>query len=223
MDRNTLRLPGELLLSLARRLFPPDTVSALFAPAVADLQHEWQQTEPRTWGRRITLLRGYLAVARLLFVAPFRTSRPGVSLPAGHLRLVDPPDRGTLVAGVVMWVLLLGSMWSLVGSFVLVIAAGTIVTAAGIHLWQCRQTGRVGSRAEALPNRPEINFAAIPVNGNMAGLLVVIGSLAVIAAGLPALGLFLLIAALSGAVLATALRVWHLAHPASCPNSILAR
>jgi hypothetical protein len=168
-------------------------------------------------------LRGYLAITRLLIVAPFATPGPVASVPAAGLSIADASDRGTLGMGVVLWVLLLGSMWSLVGNFVIVIAAGTVATAIGIHRWHCRHTGRHGIVTPGLPRRPEINFAAIPVYGNMAGLLVVIGSLAVIAAGLPALGIFLLMAALTGAGVATALRAWHVAHPAGCPNSIVRR
>ena len=217
-------LPGTRLIEVARALFSEETIRALFEPAIADLQHEWQQTAPGSWQRRLTLLRAYRSYFRLLLVAPF--AGPPVASTASDGRMlaaVDRPNGDALGKVLLMWALLLASMWTLYGTFVIVLAAGSLATAAVVHLWNCRHAGRNGLGSSPLPGRPEINFAAIPVYGNMAGLLVVVGSLAVIAAGLPVLGLFLLLAALSGAAVATALRAWHLAHPASCPNSIVAR
>jgi hypothetical protein len=226
MTRNgRTSLPGTRLLEVARALFSEETIRVLFEPAIADLQHEWRQTAPGSWQRRFTLLRAYRAYLRLLLIAPF-AGRTVVSSTAPHGRLLAVVDRrndDALGKVLLMWALLLASMWSLFGTFVIVLAAGALATAAVLHHWHCRYAGRNGLGAGPLPGRPEINFAAIPVYGNMAGLLVVVGSLAVIAAGLPVLGLFLLLAALTGAAVATALRAWHLAHPASCPNSIVAR
>jgi hypothetical protein len=139
------------------------------------------------------------------------------------LAVVNRRNDDALGKVLLMWALLLASMWSLFGSFVFVLAAGALATAAVLHQWHCRHAEQNGVGSGALPGRPEINFAAIPVYGNMAGLLVVVGSLAVVAAGLPVLGLFLLLASINGAAVATGLRAWHVAHPASCPNSIVAR
>jgi putative ABC transport system permease protein len=162
-------MPGTRLLAVARALFSAEKTRALFEPAIADLQHEWRQTAPGSWQRRLTLFRAYRAYLRLLLVAPFagRTLASSTAPHGSLLAVVNRRNDDALGKVLLMWALLLASMWSLFGSFVFVLAAGALATAAVLHQWHCRHAEQNGVGSGALPGRPEINFAAIPVYGKV--------------------------------------------------------
>ncbi len=68
-------------------------------------------------------------------------------------------------------------------------------------------------------DRVQINFASVPVAANIAGLIFVVGSIAVVLAGLPPARWFFFAAALGGIVIAAVLLAWHRLHPSSGPAS----
>ncbi len=62
-------------------------------------------------------------------------------------------------------------------------------------------------------SRVQINFASVPVAANVAGLIFVVGSIAVVLAGLPPARWFFFAAAVGGIVIAGLLLAWHRLHP----------
>jgi hypothetical protein len=60
---------------------------------------------------------------------------------------------------------------------------------------------------------PQINFSSTEVAGNVGGLIFVVGSVFIVAVGLPPTILFLFAATVTGCFLAWALVVWHGSHP----------
>jgi hypothetical protein len=60
-----------------------------------------------------------------------------------------------------------------------------------------------------MPLHPGINYSRVPIGGNVAGLLFVIGSIVVILLGLPELRPFFIWAGTIGVVLGVALILWN--------------
>jgi hypothetical protein len=90
--------------------------------------------------------------------------------------------------------------------------------------WYCRHLG-MGGADRAQLRSPEINFASIPVGSNAGGLIVVIGSTAILLAGIPELRPFFLMAVGGGLLAAPAILKWRSSHPFSAvpPNTIASR
>ena len=86
--------------------------------------------------------------------------------------------------------------------------------AIAIHLWYARHPSDVPIPDE--PQRtatPQINFSSTEVAGNIGGLIFVVGSVFIVAIGLPSVIWFLFAATTLGCVVAWALVAWHTKHP----------
>ena len=59
----------------------------------------------------------------------------------------------------------------------------------------------------------QINFSSTEVAGNIGGLIFVVGSVFIVAIGLPSVIWFLFAATIAGCILAWALVTWHTRHP----------
>ncbi len=62
-------------------------------------------------------------------------------------------------------------------------------------------------------DRVQINFSSVPVAANVGGLIFVVGSVAVVLAGLPPARWFFFAASIGGLVVAAVLLAWHRLHP----------
>jgi cell division protein FtsW (lipid II flippase) len=71
------RLPGERLLSMARRLFARELVTRTIEPPLADMQAEWlaARAEGRRWGAWLARLRGYWDVLATVSLVVFEDRR----------------------------------------------------------------------------------------------------------------------------------------------------
>ena len=93
------------------------------------------------------------------------------------------------------------------------------VTAAGamfailIHAWYARHPSEVPIPTEPQRRSPQINFSSTEVAGNIGGLIFVVGSVFIVAIGLPSVIWFLFGATIAGCFLAWALVAWHTKHP----------
>ncbi len=89
--------PGDRLRSIASSVFRPEEMERIIDPAVADLQCEWGEAaaQGRRWQARLVLLRGYLALGRVVlrlgtrYACDPRAANPGAELArAGLLALL---------------------------------------------------------------------------------------------------------------------------------------
>ncbi len=114
--------------------------------------------------------------------------------------------------------LLLHALWPFFGTFI----AGTL--AAGLPLsivlrrWHDDHPARVCSRADS--RRPEINISAVPIGGDLGGLLVTLGCVALVLVGLPPLRWYFASAMVCAVAAATVLVAWRRAHPGRTMTSI---
>jgi hypothetical protein len=92
-------------------------------------------------------------------------------------------------------------------------AAGALL-AIVMHAWYVRHPSDMPAPSE--PQRwrtPQINSPLRKSPATFGGLIFVVGSVFVVAVGLPSVTWFLFVAAVAGSVLACALLVWHMSHP----------
>ena len=117
------------------------------------------------------------------------------------------------VASVVVALFAIGD--PLFGAWVgLVTVAGALV-AIGIHAWYQRHPSDTPDPTERQWRSPQINFSSTDVAGNIGGLIFVVGSVLVVAVGLPSVFWFLLAGTVAGCFLAWGLAAWHTSHPKS--------
>lgn len=140
-----------------------------------------------------------------------------------RLSVIAAPEQTAGVLVVAGWIVLFVASW--IPWLGVALAAAAAITGVAVHDWHARHPAQVAFHRHGAPRHPEINFASIQVMENMAGLLVVIGSVAIIAAGLPAFRAFLLATILAGVAVAASLGGWRLTHPArlTAENSIAPR
>jgi len=62
-----MRMPGSWLVQISARFLDRAAVESLVAPTIADLQYEVSEAGSDGWRLRLAQLRGYIAVARLVF------------------------------------------------------------------------------------------------------------------------------------------------------------
>ena len=89
---------------------------------------------------------------------------------------------------------------------------GGLTFAIVIHRWNSRHPSQIVSPELDVAKRPEINLSAIPVGGNIGGLMFMAGSLAILVAGLPKWRWFFAVAVAGGFLTAAALVKWHATH-----------
>jgi len=138
------------------------------------------------------------------------------------------PDARTAVDPLVSLsaAVLLATLWSMFGWFVVGTIAGGALMAIALRRWNTRHPSALAS-ADPMASRPaaEINLSSIPVAGDIGGLLFVIGAIVTVLLGLPDVRWFVLGSVVVGAVLASGLFAWRSTHPSelTAANSILRR
>jgi hypothetical protein len=198
------------LLTIARLLFNEHLISTVVQPTISDLQREIAAAGPRGVKRLRAQWRGYSAFWTVMLVAPL-TFRPS---PAQQAAAVAFPDAVARLAAGSIVVTLLVVVGPLLGVWVAAIIAVGALFAMVMHAWYVRHPSDIPAPAE--PKRrptPQINFSSTDVAGNIGGLIFVVGSVFIVAVGLPSVTWFLFVAAVAGSVLAWALVVWHVSHP----------
>ena len=90
---------------------------------------------------------------------------------------------------------------------------GGCVFALIIHRWYSRHPSELPSWEQTPERRPEINLSAIPVGGNIGGLMFMAGSMVILVAGLPMWRWFFGTAVAGGLLTAALVFVWHSARP----------
>jgi hypothetical protein len=202
------RIPGRLLLKVARVVFDESVVDAVVTPTVSDLQQEVREAGDDGGARLSALLRGYGAFWSLVLAAPIAFHRwPTRSIGAPGVDRNPGIAFGLIVATVVL------CAWNFLGVWTVVAAAGGVLFAVIIHRWHNHHPTQLVVPEKGVWRAPEINQSKIPVDGNIAGLMYVVGSLVVALIGLPLMRWFFVTTIVLGLMCAAALLVWHAARP----------
>jgi hypothetical protein len=204
------RVPGTTLLTIARLLFNEHLISTVVQPTISDLQREIAAAGPRRFKRLRARWRGYWAFWTVMLVAPL-TLRPSPAQQAGAVAFPDAVARLAVGSIVVTLLVIVGP---LLGVWVAAITAAGALFAIVMHAWYVRHPSDIPAPTEPKRRRaPQINFSSTEVAGNIGGLIFVVGSVFIVAVGLPSVIWFLFVAAVAGSFLAWALVVWHVSHP----------
>lgn len=149
-----------------------------------------------------------------------------LALRVWHTRHPDARAGGADPLLSLLLVALFAAIWSMFGWFVLAAVAGGAIMAVVLRRWNTRHPSDLAP-ADGRGRVPgaEINLSAIPVAGDIGGLLFVIGAIVTVLLGLPDLRWFVLGSVVVGAVLAGGLFVWRSSQTGSLTpaNSILRR
>jgi len=205
---NGPRVPGTTLLKIASRLFSEHFVSAVVQPTIADLQSEVAAAGASRLERLHALWRGYCAFWMLALVAPFASW----AAPGGNDAAAASARVGRLAVVSTVFALLLLTK-AMLGLPVAVLAAAGPLLAILIHAWYERHPSDIPTPVERTWRSPQINFSSTEVDGNMGGLIFVVGSLLIVSVGLPAVLWFLLAGTVAGCCLAWRLVDWYARHP----------
>jgi len=185
--------PGTRLLKIAPFLFNERFVAAVVRPTIADLQSELAAAGQSRVKRLHALCRGYAAFWTLLAVAPFASWSDG--LPDAAVRRVPVG-----VAVVSLFTVATLGVW-----VALVFAAAALV-AFLIHAWYARHPSELPSPADPPWRSPQINFSSTEVGGNVGGLIFALGTVLIVALGVPS-GFWFLVAGAIGACVVAFVRV----------------
>ena len=212
-------LPGLRLLALARLIFDESVLNTVVHPTIADLQRELRDAGSNRSARLGAMWRGYRAFWTLVLFAPFAFW--GAPMP-GRAPIAFP-DLAARIAVTFIALTLVTLNDSALGIWAATVAVGGTCFAVAIHRWNSRHPLAVAIPAALMTPRgphllrphlfPEINMSAIPVGGDVGGMLFVLGSMLVVLTGLPIVRLFLLVAVVLGGLCAWALVAWHARHP----------
>lgn len=206
---NRSHLPGVVLLKIAQLLFSERMLSEVVRPTIADLQHEVAEARSGRVNCLRALCRGYCAFWKLTVVAPFAS---GISRDKSAVAFQGTVTRFAVGSSVVSLLAITAG----VGAWISVLAAAITLFAVVIHRWYEHHPSNLPAPAE--PSRkpsPQINFSSMEVAGNIGGLIFAVGSVLIVAIGLPSVIWFLLVATIAGCCLAWALVTWRTAHPYS--------
>jgi len=204
------RVPGTTLLKIARLLLAEPLLSTVVQPTISDLQREIAAAGPSRLRRLRARWRGYRAFWAVMLVAPFASwSWPAED--AGAVAFPDAIARLAVGSIVVMLVAIVGPM---LGAWVAAIATAGGVLAFLIHAWYARHPSEIPIPDEPQQrSTPQINFSSTEVAGNVGGLIFVVGTVLIVAVGLPSVLLFLFAATVAGCLVAWGLVAWHKSHP----------
>ena len=203
------RVPGTTLLKIGRVLFTEPMFSAAVEPTISDLQREVAEAGPSRVKRRRAQWRGYCAFWKLTLVAPF-ASWPSPARDDGAVGFPDAVSR-LAVGSIGLTVLVIAGRMPVAG--VAGVAVAGALFAAVIHAWNQRHPDNIPPPAEPPRRIPQINFSSTEVDGNVGGLIFVVGSVFIVAIGLPSVIWFLCAGTVAGCVVAWGLVAWHRNHP----------
>ena len=203
------RVPGTTLLTIARLLFKEHLISTVVQPTISDLQREIAAAGPHRFKRLRAQWRGYLAFWTVMLVAPL-TFRPSPAQQAGAVALPDAVARLAVGSIVVALLVIVGP---LLGLWVAAFTAAGALFAIVMHAWYARHPSDIPAPTEPKRRTPQINFSSTEVAGNIGGFIFVVGSVFIVAVGLPSVIWFMFVAAVAGSLLAWALVVSHASHP----------
>jgi hypothetical protein len=208
------RAPGAILLKLARLLFSDHFLSTVIHPTISDLQREVAAAGPGGLKRLRARWRGYRAFWTLTLVAPF------VSSPSGDRGPVAFPDAIARLAGGSMVVGLLAVVGPMLGVWVAGVAAASALVAIVIHAWYEQHPSNIPTPTKPQRRWPQINFSSTEVEGNIGGLIFVIGAVFIVTVGLPSVIWFLFAGTVAGSILAWCLTAWHASYPGAKPMTL---
>ena len=206
---NRRRVPGTTLLKIARLVCSERLLTTVVQPTISDLQREMANAGPYGLKRLRAQWRGYRAFWTVMLVAPLASW----SSPAGDTGAVAFPDAIARLAASSIVITLLVIVGPVLGAWVGVIAAVGTLFAILIHAWYDRHPSDIPAPIEPQRRPLQINFSSTEVAGNIGGLIFVVGSVFIVAVGLPSVIWFLFAATVSGCFLAWALLAWHTSHP----------
>jgi hypothetical protein len=207
-NRGGPRLRGTTLLTIARFFFNEQLMSTVVQPTISDLQREIAAAGPDRFKRLRAQWRGYRAFWTVMLVAPL-AFRPSPAQ-QGTVAFRDAVARFAVGSIVVALLVIVGP---LLGVWVAAVTAFGALFAMVMHAWYVRHPSDIAAPAEPKWRTPQINFSSTEVAGNIGGLIFVVGSVFIVAVGLPSVVWFLFVAAVAGSGLAWALLVWHTSHP----------
>jgi hypothetical protein len=181
-----------LFLRIARRIFPNDTVAAVFMAAAADYQQELRDVR----GRVATLAvrcRWTWAFVVLLLVTPL----PSSAWAGGGALL-------TLLCAA-----LFAGAWSSAAEFTLPALVAGALLAWAMRAWNDRhRESSFEPAAASMPAFVQINFSSMRVPGDIAGLIFAVGTILIVVVGLPGWWWFF-VAAAAGSGLVAWQRIEH--------------
>ncbi len=203
-------IPGSTLLNVARLLFNDRVLTTIVQPTIADLQREMEAAGSNRGKRLRARWRGYAAFWKIAIASPFA---PWASADSAAGIIAFPNAMARLAVGSIV-VMLIAVVGPVLGAWAAAVTALAAVFAIAIHVWYARHPSEVPVPDE--PQRtaaPQINFSSTEVAGNIGGLIFVVGSVFIVAIGLPSVILFLFAATALGCFVAWALVAWHTKHP----------
>ena len=205
---NGPRAPGTTLLKIAPRVFSEHFVSAVVQPTIADLQSEVAAAGESRVKRLHAQWRGYCAFWILTLVAPFASW----AAPTGNNAAVGLGVVGRLTVGATVFTLLALTK-PMLGVSVAVLALAGALFAILIHAWYERHPCDIPTPADRTWRSPQINFSSTEIAGDIGGLIFVVGSVFIVAVGLPSVIWFMFAATVAGCFLAWGLVSWYTSHP----------
>ena len=203
------RIPGRLLLKVATLVFDESVLADVVRPTIADLQSEVRAAGTDPVARLRARIRGYAAFWLLVASAPVAFH----AWPTRSIGSQDVEDRTSGTAFTFYVAAIVLCAWNFLGWWTAVAAGGGVLFAVLMHHWNSRHPIELVIREPETWAVPQINLSRIPVDGNIAGLIYVVGSLAVVFVGLPIARWFFVLTVGLGLACALALVVWHNAHP----------
>ena len=203
------RTPGRFLLTVARLVFEDSVLATVVTPTISDLQQEIRDAGDSAPRRLRAALRGYAAFWLLVLAAPVALHR----WPTRSIGSQDPGDRSPGVTFALYVAAIVLCAWNFLGWWTVVAAGGGTLFAVIIHRWYDSHPTELVVPDKGVWRAPEINQSRIPVDGNIAGLMYVVGSLAVAMIGLPIARWFFFTTIALGLLCAVALVAWRNAHP----------
>ena len=196
-----------LFLRIARRIFPDETVAAVFMPAAADYQRELWDAPGRA-AALVVRCRWLWAFTVLLLITPL--SKSSASRPLlGH-----GANGGWMLT--FLYASLLAGAWWHVQEFALTALVAGALLAWAMRAWNDRHPASVVEPASSasLPTVVQINFSSTRVPGDIAGLMFAAGTILIVVVGLPGFWWFFVAAALASGLVA-----WQRVRHLSCPTS----
>jgi hypothetical protein len=212
MSRSTehCRFAGARFLRLTRLVYSEPTVAAVFVPAVADLQEELAAAGTSSLQRVMTRCRWYCALLALAIVVAL--TLPGVR--TREAASAQPRHRSGGWLLVALAAALYGGTWQFFGWFVAAALPMGAALAIAMRRWHNHHPEVLAVADQVGSRNPEINLSAIPVGGDVAGLMFAVGSVVIVLVGLPTLWWFVAAAATGSVVVAFGRH-----HSASAPGA----